>query len=410
MVISEHSGKGNPSLDDLGLNGLTVDPPRSPGTVDVDVVMDQPPTGSLTWEEYYSVVPEPAGLAETSSRVKEFISHQLSFSRRVVLITSGGTTVPLEKNMVRFVDNFSAGTRGATAAEYFIDMGYAVIFLHRQFSLQPYARNYTHSKHCFLDLLEEFPTSNNNVDAINHGNIDPVYDESSQLPSSLSVQGNHAAEMKRVFRRYNYARREKLLHIETFVTVTDYLFYLKEFCSSMALLDGKAMFFLAAAVSDFFVPPSRIAQHKIESGLGGFNLRLDPVPKILLPLVKLWCPNAYTVSFKLETNKDILIPKARRALRNYGHQLVIANMLHTRKFSVTMVERDMTLMHRKKDSTSLPSTEAIISKIDEQAAENSKLTEILLSNDELTLGVEIESKMIPFVIGRHTDWIASMFY
>ncbi|KAJ1549768.1 Phosphopantothenate--cysteine ligase cab2, partial [Nowakowskiella sp. JEL0078] len=63
------------------------------------------------------------------------------------------TTVPLENQTVRFIDNFSAGTRGATSAEYFIEAGYAVIFLHRQFSLEPYSRHYTHSKNCFLDFL-----------------------------------------------------------------------------------------------------------------------------------------------------------------------------------------------------------------------------------------------------------------
>ena len=62
--------------------------------------------------------------------------------------------MPLEMNTVRFLDNFSAGTRGATSAEYFIERGYAVIFLHRQFSLEPYTRHYTHSKNCFLDMLQ----------------------------------------------------------------------------------------------------------------------------------------------------------------------------------------------------------------------------------------------------------------
>ena len=35
---------------------------------------------------------------------------------RVVLVTSGGTTIPLETNTVRFIDNFSAGTRGSASA------------------------------------------------------------------------------------------------------------------------------------------------------------------------------------------------------------------------------------------------------------------------------------------------------
>ena len=34
------------------------------------------------------------------------------------IFQSGGTTVPLESRTVRFIDNFSVGTRGATSAEY----------------------------------------------------------------------------------------------------------------------------------------------------------------------------------------------------------------------------------------------------------------------------------------------------
>ncbi len=48
-------------------------------------------------------------------------------------LQSGGTTVPMEHNTVRFVDNFSAGTRGSASAEYFLASGYPVIFLYRLF-------------------------------------------------------------------------------------------------------------------------------------------------------------------------------------------------------------------------------------------------------------------------------------
>ena len=55
---------------------------------------------------------------------------------------------------MRFIDNFSNGTRGATSAEYFLEAGYAVVFMHRQFSLKPYHRHYTHNPtHDFLDYL-----------------------------------------------------------------------------------------------------------------------------------------------------------------------------------------------------------------------------------------------------------------
>lgn len=36
---------------------------------------------------------------------------------RMVCITSGGTTVPLERKCVRFIDNFSSGHRGAASTE-----------------------------------------------------------------------------------------------------------------------------------------------------------------------------------------------------------------------------------------------------------------------------------------------------
>lgn len=39
-------------------------------------------------------------------------------AKRVVCVTSGGTTVPLEQRCVRFIDNFSSGHRGATSTEY----------------------------------------------------------------------------------------------------------------------------------------------------------------------------------------------------------------------------------------------------------------------------------------------------
>ena len=63
----------------------------------------------------------------TQQQVKEFIENfakmegQPQFrgikDKHVVLISSGGTRAPLEKNAVRSVENFSRGTRGARSAE-----------------------------------------------------------------------------------------------------------------------------------------------------------------------------------------------------------------------------------------------------------------------------------------------------
>jgi hypothetical protein len=83
-----------------------------------------------------------AGVDAARQRVAAFVRSHLDPSGRplrpLVCITSGGTTVPLERNCVRFVDNFSRGARGALSAEQFLAAGYAVLFLSRGGSSQPY--------------------------------------------------------------------------------------------------------------------------------------------------------------------------------------------------------------------------------------------------------------------------------
>ncbi|KAI0642809.1 hypothetical protein C8Q79DRAFT_1013454 [Trametes meyenii] len=60
-------------------------------------------------EQYFATQSQPSSLEADVARVKEFLQRQLQDGRKVVLVTSGGTTVPLELNVVRFLDNFSAG-------------------------------------------------------------------------------------------------------------------------------------------------------------------------------------------------------------------------------------------------------------------------------------------------------------
>lgn len=74
------------------------------------------------------------------AKLEDFLTHHWSTGCGIVLVTSGGTIVPLEKNMVRFIDNFSRGLRGAASAESFLAQGYAVIFLHRKGSIVPFSR------------------------------------------------------------------------------------------------------------------------------------------------------------------------------------------------------------------------------------------------------------------------------
>lgn len=224
--------------------------------------------------------------------------------------------MPLEKNVVRFLDNFSAGTRGAASAEYFLEAGYAVIFMSRQHSQFPFTRWYSHTTNPLFDLLKE-----------------PAEGE-----DTVSVSQDHVQGLLPILRAYHQATRRGRLLTVPFVTVTEYLFLLRNVSQAMAPLGHRGMHYLAAAVSDFFVPADKLSEHKIQSSDQSLTLRLEPVPKVLGTLVDSWAPDAYVVSFKLETDGDLLIPKAESSLRKYGHQLVIGNLLQRRKYEIVLVE------------------------------------------------------------------------
>ncbi|KAK9370138.1 DNA/pantothenate metabolism flavoprotein [Lipomyces kononenkoae] len=309
-----------------------------------------PPAAEIDEFNYFDNNEPPEYLEGMIRGAQEFVKFHRN--GRVVLVTSGGTTVPLENQTVRFIDNFSAGTRGATSAEYFLENGYAVIFLHRQFSLLPYSRHYSHSTNCFLDFMEE-----------KDGKVvvDPKYQE----------------EMLSVLRKYQTAKDHNLLLLLPFTTINQYLHTLRALSVTLRPLKSRALFYLAAAVSDFFVPLHRIPEHKIQSKAGGSKLvmNLDPVPKFLHRLVDKWAPGAMIVSFKLETDSSILLSKARQALERYAHQLVIGNLLQTRKAEVVFVEPDKTELW------------------------------IRLTPAQEATGVDIESLIIPAIIQRHDIWI-----
>lgn len=141
---------------------------------------------------------------------------------------------------VRFLDNFSAGTRGATSAEYFLSAGYAVIFMHRQHSLSPYTRHYSHTTNPFLDLLS-----------------DPSSPASTSNEEQITVLPKHTPSLLPVLRDYHQARKAGTLLRLPFVTVNDYLFMLREMSRIMQPLGRSGMYYLAAAVSDFYVPSQK---------------------------------------------------------------------------------------------------------------------------------------------------------
>ncbi|ORZ23361.1 DNA/pantothenate metabolism flavo protein [Absidia repens] len=309
--------------------------------------------GVIDPDVFFEMNTPPTNLPEFEAKLEAFVDYHQKNKTRLVFITSGGTTVPLENQTVRFIDNFSNGHRGACSAEYFLEAGYAVVFMHRQFSLQPFHRHYTHNASTgFLDYLVQ-------------------KDE-----DTIAVNPQYTEKMKVVLSKYHNATKNNRLLLLDFVTLSDYLFKLKSGTRILARLQEKAMYYLAAAVSDFFVPSQKMHEHKIQSSGGALTLTLDQVPKFLTPLVSVWASKGLIVSFKLETDANLLVPKARQALTRYGHQVVVANMLNTRKQTVTVITK---------------SSQEVVS----------------LTPDDLANHVEIEDRLIPQLVHIHDGWISS---
>lgn len=78
----------------------------------------------FTVEDFFADAPAPTSSIQHS--VEAFIrKHRPNgefAGRPIVCVTSGGTTVPLERRCIRFIDNFSGGTRGALSVEEFLEV------------------------------------------------------------------------------------------------------------------------------------------------------------------------------------------------------------------------------------------------------------------------------------------------
>jgi len=228
--------------------------------------------------------------------------------RRLVIITSGGTLVPLERKSVRFIDNFSTGTRGAISAEWFLrHEDYDVMFVHRVGSKRPFLRHLDTSASGFVDNCFES----------NSSKVKPA------VESALT-------ELR--------ACSQRLLEVR-FVTVCEYMYLVQKIARSVvrAELGKRSLFYLAAAVSDYYVPHPDMPEHKMSSDGASLTLSLVQVPKLLAILKRDLCPNSVIIGFKLETNNGELLARARRSLQRYGHDAVVANELVSRYDSATFI-------------------------------------------------------------------------
>ncbi|KYR02950.1 phosphopantothenatecysteine ligase [Tieghemostelium lacteum] len=256
-------------------------------------------------KSFFDDVVLPKGYDKNIEKIREFAIAAKELKHRVIFITSGGTIVPFEKNMVRFLDNFSGGGRGSSTAEYFLEQGYHVLFFSRKNSLQPFIKNLMyHESDSFFTFLEH-DKNTQHVKVSEH-----YYDQVSRhyLPWKKYIDSGH------------------LIRLD-FESVGEYLYYLRGISMELSILGKNLIVYAAAAVSDFYIPLSKMAEHKIQSMSKGLTISLDPVPKTIGFIVHLWAPKSFITTFKLETDDELLKTKSMQSLSNYGHQLVIANLL-----------------------------------------------------------------------------------
>ena len=119
------------------------------------------------------------------------------------------------------------------------------MFMHRQFSLQPFSRHYSHSTNPFLDFLEVSPS------------ISSPTGSSSDSPEITVTPSKHV-KLLETLKAYKEAHNADMIHTLTFVTVDDYLWLLRAVSQELSVLGRGAMYYLAAAVSDFFLPRQKM--------------------------------------------------------------------------------------------------------------------------------------------------------
>lgn len=325
-----------------------------------------------------------------------FTTRHQSHHRPIALVTSGGTAADLEMQTVRFIDNFSTGKRGAISVEEFLKRGYAVIHLWREGSAAPYSRvlseilGVRQGNHGLgfdaLGYLFDGQTFENEKkekqDEQSFTDNDPFLSS----PPKKSVSAKTAKSDESTFSRMNLKSnilnstilqkklRERaevvklgMLLTLKYRTVEEYLAKLKICSEAINDCQSLGLIFLTAAVSDFYIPKSQMSEHKIQSqeyGLSdasGVNsdsitldrnnclhIQLSPVPKMIPLLRKEYAPNAFCVSFKLETDRTVLLEKSKIAIQKYNVHMVIGNVLSTRYDKILISENHSSF---EKDST-----------------------------------------------------------
>lgn len=134
--------------------------------------------------------------------------------------------------------------------------------------MEPFSRHFTGQK--FLDLLE---ISDNNENPVITGKLQRLINRV-QLYAIKSrwirchcytctfvVLPEYTQKVMTVLQKYKEAFDQKKLLQLTFTTLSEYLWLLRSACQALAPLENKAILYLAAAVSDFYIPSNEMVIH-----------------------------------------------------------------------------------------------------------------------------------------------------
>lgn len=240
--------------------------------------------------------------------INDFINKINNKDCKLAFITSGGCSVKLEKNTVRKIVNFSTGTRGALSAEYFLKKGYDVIFLYKEDSKIP-----------FYHKIE----------------TDKLFD-------NKYINSKTFIDIKDEYNKYANSKNLFLIKFEFFEDYINKLYYIIKLLKSTNLLK-KCLIYLAAAISDFYIPEEYLPKHKIQSkdintleAKNTINLTLYKAPKELYKIKKDLFEECFLITFKLETDESILEYKSTNALKSTCSNIVLGNLLHKRYDQVNL--------------------------------------------------------------------------
>lgn len=258
--------------------------------------------------------------------------------------------------------------------------------------------------------------NNNNIENNNNNNNSNFY----------YIQVTYPNQKLLVTKMKDYQQYKLNLLEISFDTVVEYILLLRAFSMVLSSRGSRVLLYLAAAVSDFYVRYSKMSEHKIQSREtltssyntinsikdvgepGSIQLTLDQTPKVLRKVKEEWAKEAFLVTFKLETDKNLLWKKMVAAFETIHMDLQVGNILASSKTNVFLWNTSSSSY--RESNKFVPVAKDKLSNINE--GDPSLLTNAWMDNvgvDKIDTGVEesVEFKLVKKVTHYHQSFILS---